>query len=46
VVDLVALGRLALDPLLTRRIDLAGATEATAGDPLPGDVKLMLTLSA
>jgi hypothetical protein len=45
-VDLVASGRLALDPLLTRRIDLAGATEAIAGDPLPRAVRLMQTLPA
>jgi threonine dehydrogenase-like Zn-dependent dehydrogenase len=45
-VHLVASGRLALDPLITRRVDLAGAREAIVADPLPGDVKVMLTLSA
>jgi 2-desacetyl-2-hydroxyethyl bacteriochlorophyllide A dehydrogenase len=45
-VDLVASGRLALDPLISRRVDLAAAVDAIVADPLPGEVKVLLTLSA
>ena len=42
-VDLVASGRLALDPLISRRVDLAGALEAVRADPRTDDVKILLT---